>query len=96
MVIDTTVSFVHKFLDKASSVVLSFSSFSRERNFPWGFYKNKKEHSEFRQLYVREFLERSGEDSDIDLDSTIVFWRNDEIVAVTGFNDSQNIEAILE
>ena len=91
MIIDTTISTADNHINKALR--------KAHRFFPHGVYENRKEQLEFRDLYVREFLESNGLDSDIDLRATIVFWgRDGEIVSVlsNSLNDhSQNIAALL-
>jgi len=96
MVIDTTLSAFQIYLHKLDRLKRSIARRQRHR-FPDGIYDSKQEHAEFRQFYVREFLERNGLDADMDLKNTVVFWRDGEVVAVTGatFDNSQKIVELL-
>ena len=107
MIIDDTVSSFCEHLKKATflnqyyedMIRLNNSIARRKRSrFPNGIYDSKQEHSEFRQLYIREFLDRNHLDSDVDLKYAIVFWKNGDIVAVGAapIDDSQSTSELLE
>ena len=97
MIVDTTLSSSDNRINNNAYRALK----NKRLSFPGGTYENKKEQLEFRDLYVREFLEANGLDSDINLRSTVVFWENGEVVGVISGRDtpsdrSQNISALLE
>ncbi len=101
MIIDTTVSSFQKrfkFHILLAKVKHCFKSTCKRYKFPGGMYDSKQEHNEFRQLYIREFLERNGRDSDIDLKCIIVVWKDEEIIEVITplANNSQNGLELLE
>lgn len=100
MIIDTTISTTDKHINLLARAEHRCEFAKKQRFFPGGIYDSRREQLEFRDMYVREFLESKGLDSDINLRCTLVFWEDGEIVAVLSCKDSvsdrtQNIAALL-
>ncbi|MHA2279518.1 MAG: hypothetical protein ACXAC5_01315 [Promethearchaeota archaeon] len=97
MIIDTTISTADNFLNKLATQEITEEA-RKSRGFPPGIYTNRKERFVFRELYVREFLEKNGRNSDWDLNFSMVVWKGGEVIGVFAADDYSNgdIQSISE
>jgi hypothetical protein len=99
MIVDTTISSSDNFLNRLALEDIKEKS-RKQHSFPPGVYADRKERLAFRELYVREFLEKNGRDSDWDLNFSIVVWKDGEVMEVlNGYEfscDTQSVAELLE